>query len=235
MASHAVWFALYHCTYVFDFLFSFCWIVLLFLPFVIHPPISALFLAYYIWLFFLNRCCIFAINLLTHSTLNSLIVTHVVLFHLVFWTCFICSIIVLMTRIEMSELMMYKAAALKDAGLPFTKEAAMAKLACSETATYVAHQSIQVGECWTWWGFFNTVLYKLDHDFYFLFRINCGLKLSILFCQSVRPFVRYDGWHCSIVRFQNMLRIRCWVVWATSQICPSREITGMPGLLRFTR
>jgi len=47
-------------------------------------------------------------------------------------------------KIEMSELMMYKAAALKDAGLPFTKEAAMAKLACSETATYVAHQSIQV-------------------------------------------------------------------------------------------
>lgn len=47
-------------------------------------------------------------------------------------------------RIEMSELMMYKAAALKDAGKPFTKEAAMAKLACSETATFVAHQSIQV-------------------------------------------------------------------------------------------
>ena len=47
-------------------------------------------------------------------------------------------------RIEMSELMMYKAAALKDEGKPFTKEAAMAKLACSETATYVAHQSIQV-------------------------------------------------------------------------------------------
>eukprot|EP00088_Acartia_fossae_P058271 TRINITY_DN6815_c0_g1_i1.p1 TRINITY_DN6815_c0_g1~~TRINITY_DN6815_c0_g1_i1.p1 ORF type:complete len:419 (+),score=78.26 TRINITY_DN6815_c0_g1_i1:37-1293(+) len=47
-------------------------------------------------------------------------------------------------KIEMSEMMMYKAAALKDAGKPFTKEAAMAKLACSETATYVAHQAIQV-------------------------------------------------------------------------------------------
>ena len=47
-------------------------------------------------------------------------------------------------KIEMSELMMFKAAALKDAGKPYTKEAAMAKLACSETATYVAHQSIQV-------------------------------------------------------------------------------------------
>ena len=44
----------------------------------------------------------------------------------------------------MSELMLHKAAALKDAGRPFTKEAAMAKLACSETATYVSHQSIQV-------------------------------------------------------------------------------------------
>ena len=48
------------------------------------------------------------------------------------------------SRIEMSEMMMYKAASLKDAGKPFTKEAAMAKLACSETATYVAHQAIQV-------------------------------------------------------------------------------------------
>ena len=47
-------------------------------------------------------------------------------------------------KIDMSELMMYKAAALKDAGKPYTKEAAMAKLACSETATYVAHQAIQV-------------------------------------------------------------------------------------------
>ena len=52
-------------------------------------------------------------------------------------------------RIEMSELMMYKAAALKDAGKPFTKEAAMAKLACSETATFVSHQAIQVGT-WPW-------------------------------------------------------------------------------------
>jgi len=47
-------------------------------------------------------------------------------------------------RIEQGELMMYKAAALKDAGRPYSKEAAMAKLACSETATYVAHQAIQV-------------------------------------------------------------------------------------------
>ena len=47
-------------------------------------------------------------------------------------------------RIEMAELMMYKAAALKDAGKVYTKEAAMAKLAASETATWVAHQAIQV-------------------------------------------------------------------------------------------
>ena len=47
-------------------------------------------------------------------------------------------------RIEQSRLLMYKAASLKDAGRNFTKEAAMAKLAASETATYVAHQSIQV-------------------------------------------------------------------------------------------
>merc|ERR1719422_2651390 len=47
-------------------------------------------------------------------------------------------------KIEMAELMMYKAAALKDEGKSYTKEAAMAKLAASETATWVAHQAIQV-------------------------------------------------------------------------------------------
>ena len=47
-------------------------------------------------------------------------------------------------RIESSRLLIYKAASLKDAGKPFTKEAAMAKLSASETATYVAHQAIQV-------------------------------------------------------------------------------------------
>ena len=40
--------------------------------------------------------------------------------------------------------MTWKAAMLKDAGLPFGKEAAMAKLAASEAATFCAHQSIQV-------------------------------------------------------------------------------------------
>merc|ERR1719457_178123 len=48
------------------------------------------------------------------------------------------------TRIESARLLMWRAARLKDAGLNFTKEAAMAKLAASEAATYCAHQSIQV-------------------------------------------------------------------------------------------
>ena len=71
-------------------------------------------------------------------------------------------------RIELSRLMMYKAAALYDEGMlkkktffykpfrislckkyfylgrPFTKEAAMAKLSASETATFAAHQGIQI-------------------------------------------------------------------------------------------
>ncbi len=47
-------------------------------------------------------------------------------------------------RLEQSRLLLHKAAALKDAGLPITKAAAMAKLSASETATYVAHQAIQV-------------------------------------------------------------------------------------------
>lgn len=37
-----------------------------------------------------------------------------------------------------------KAAMMKDAGKPFTKDAAQAKLFASETATFAAHQAIQV-------------------------------------------------------------------------------------------
>ena len=47
-------------------------------------------------------------------------------------------------RLEQSRLLIYKAAALKDAGRPIIKEAAMAKLSASETATFVSHQAIQV-------------------------------------------------------------------------------------------
>jgi len=47
-------------------------------------------------------------------------------------------------KIEQSRLLIYKAASLKDAGRPFTKAAAMAKLSASETATFVSHQAIQV-------------------------------------------------------------------------------------------
>lgn len=47
-------------------------------------------------------------------------------------------------RIESARLLTYKAAALKDAGKPYTKLAAMAKLSASETATYCGHQSIQI-------------------------------------------------------------------------------------------
>ncbi|XP_071480051.1 short-chain specific acyl-CoA dehydrogenase, mitochondrial-like [Diadema antillarum] len=47
-------------------------------------------------------------------------------------------------RVESARLLTWKAAMLKDAGLPYTKEAAMAKLAASEAATYCAHQAIQV-------------------------------------------------------------------------------------------
>ena len=43
-------------------------------------------------------------------------------------------------QVESARLLMYKAAALKDAGKNFTKEAAMAKLAGSEAATFCAHQ-----------------------------------------------------------------------------------------------
>lgn len=48
------------------------------------------------------------------------------------------------TRIEASRLLTHQAARLKDQGKDFTKEAAMAKLFASETATFVSHQAIQV-------------------------------------------------------------------------------------------
>ena len=42
------------------------------------------------------------------------------------------------------RLLNFKAAMLKDAKLPFTKDAAQAKLAASEAATYCSHQAMQV-------------------------------------------------------------------------------------------
>jgi len=47
-------------------------------------------------------------------------------------------------RTEQARLITWKAAMLKDAGLPFSKEAAMGKLAASEAATFCAHQAIQI-------------------------------------------------------------------------------------------
>lgn len=47
-------------------------------------------------------------------------------------------------RLESARLLNYKAACLKDNNKPYTKEAAMAKLAASEAATFCAHQAIQI-------------------------------------------------------------------------------------------
>ena len=47
-------------------------------------------------------------------------------------------------RVEGARLLTWRAAILKDQGAKYTKEAAMAKLAASETATFVSHQAIQV-------------------------------------------------------------------------------------------
>ena len=48
------------------------------------------------------------------------------------------------TRIEAARLLTWKAAHLADRNLPFTKDAAQAKLMASETATFCSHQAIQV-------------------------------------------------------------------------------------------
>lgn len=47
-------------------------------------------------------------------------------------------------RVEASRLLVWRSAWLKDNGKPFTKEVAMAKLSASETATFAAHQCIQI-------------------------------------------------------------------------------------------
>lgn len=47
-------------------------------------------------------------------------------------------------KIESARLLTWKAACLKDKHVKFTKEAAMAKLAASEAATFVAHQAMQI-------------------------------------------------------------------------------------------
>jgi alkylation response protein AidB-like acyl-CoA dehydrogenase len=48
------------------------------------------------------------------------------------------------TRIESSRLLLYKAAVMKDQGRPFGLQAAMAKLTCSELATWAADQAVQI-------------------------------------------------------------------------------------------
>ncbi|XP_031637102.1 short-chain specific acyl-CoA dehydrogenase, mitochondrial [Contarinia nasturtii] len=47
-------------------------------------------------------------------------------------------------QIESARLLTWRTAWLKDQGLPYTKEAAMAKLAASEAATFCSHQAIQI-------------------------------------------------------------------------------------------
>ncbi len=48
------------------------------------------------------------------------------------------------TRIEAARLLVYRAAALKDKGVRYTKESAMAKLFASETAMYVSDKAVQL-------------------------------------------------------------------------------------------
>ncbi len=47
-------------------------------------------------------------------------------------------------RVDAARLLIHKAAMLKDAGKPFIKDAAQAKLYASEAATWCSHQAIQV-------------------------------------------------------------------------------------------
>lgn len=51
-------------------------------------------------------------------------------------------------QLESARLLTWRAAWLKDNKKPYTKEAAMAKLAASEAATFLSHQCIQVPQNW---------------------------------------------------------------------------------------
>ena len=48
------------------------------------------------------------------------------------------------TRIDASRLLGYRAAQLKDAGVPCHREASMSKLFCSQTANYVVNEAVQI-------------------------------------------------------------------------------------------
>lgn len=48
------------------------------------------------------------------------------------------------TQVDAARLMVYRAAAIRDANKPFTKESAMAKLHASETASYVTDLAVQI-------------------------------------------------------------------------------------------
>jgi alkylation response protein AidB-like acyl-CoA dehydrogenase len=48
------------------------------------------------------------------------------------------------TRLDAARLLTYRAAALRSAGVPCAKEAAMAKLFASEAATWAAHRAVQI-------------------------------------------------------------------------------------------
>jgi butyryl-CoA dehydrogenase len=48
------------------------------------------------------------------------------------------------TRLQAARLLTWSAARQKDAGVKYTKEAAMAKLAASEAAMWIANKAIQV-------------------------------------------------------------------------------------------
>jgi alkylation response protein AidB-like acyl-CoA dehydrogenase len=106
------------------------------------------------------------------------------------------------------RLLIFKAAMLKDAGKPYSKDAAQAKLMASETATFAAHQAIQVT---------NGVMKQSDirshyHFFY-------------------PPDVIHPPLNCNVFNTVS----RCLAAWGTLQICLRRGTTEMLGSLRFMK
>lgn len=82
-------------------------------------------------------------------------------------------------RLESARLLTWRAAWLKDNQKPYSKEAAMAKLAASEAATYLSHQCIQI---------LGGMGYPFEFDFFFVV-LCCNILDYIVLgtCRICRP------------------------------------------------
>ena len=150
---------------------------------------------------------------------------------------------------DSARLLTWRAAQLKDAGINYTREAAMAKLAASESATMCAHQAIQI------LGYVSIFIYfLLSFSSSLLTTTIC--RIVLFFCsygcmskciKKRHPliivfFFSWDLCYVSLIYlsiFLLLLLLRqlryVSVEWDTSQRCLPKGITVMQELLKFMK